>query len=291
MPNPTWKDYPDTSTPITAAALNTIESDIAAKIAKSLVDAKGDLLVGTADDTVARKAVGSNDKVLTAASGQSDGLIWQLIVNSMIDAAAAIAVSKLAGGSDGQYLKTVGSTPTWSAGAAAALTAGLPGSPSDGDEIILVDSTSAPTYSWRLRYVSAKASNKWVFIGGSPAFSQVNTAEGTTSTSYVALATAGPSLAIPVAGDYLVDIGFTADPNASANLQLYMSYDIGGTGAVDADFVTIQEANTQMSTMRAQKKSGLTAVTLTAKYKGNNGSFTATFSRRWMSVTPIAIGG
>lgn len=46
------------------------------KIAKSLVDAKGDLLVGTADNTVARKAAGSNDKILSAQSGEADGLKW-----------------------------------------------------------------------------------------------------------------------------------------------------------------------------------------------------------------------
>lgn len=45
-------------------------------VPKSLVDAKGDLLVGTADNTVARKAVGSDGKVLVADSGQSDGLNW-----------------------------------------------------------------------------------------------------------------------------------------------------------------------------------------------------------------------
>lgn len=45
-------------------------------VPKSLIDAKGDLLVGTADNTVARKAVGSNGKVLVADSTQSDGLRW-----------------------------------------------------------------------------------------------------------------------------------------------------------------------------------------------------------------------
>lgn len=43
-------------------------------VVKTLVDAKGDLLVGTAADTVARKAVGANGTVLKADSGQSDGL-------------------------------------------------------------------------------------------------------------------------------------------------------------------------------------------------------------------------
>lgn len=45
-------------------------------VAPSLVDAKGDLIVGSANDTVARKAAGSNGKFLSAQSGQSDGLLW-----------------------------------------------------------------------------------------------------------------------------------------------------------------------------------------------------------------------
>jgi hypothetical protein len=45
-------------------------------IASTLVDAKGDLLTATADDTPARLAVGANGKFLTADSGQSTGLKW-----------------------------------------------------------------------------------------------------------------------------------------------------------------------------------------------------------------------
>jgi len=44
------------------------------KIAKSLVDAKGDLIAATAADTVARKAVGTDGQALIADSSQADGL-------------------------------------------------------------------------------------------------------------------------------------------------------------------------------------------------------------------------
>lgn len=44
--------------------------------APTIVDAKGDLLVGTAADTAARLAVGSNDTVLTADSSTATGLKW-----------------------------------------------------------------------------------------------------------------------------------------------------------------------------------------------------------------------
>lgn len=44
-----------------------------------LINAKGDVLVGTAADTVARKAVGSDGQVLVADSTQSDGLAWSSV--------------------------------------------------------------------------------------------------------------------------------------------------------------------------------------------------------------------
>jgi hypothetical protein len=44
--------------------------------AATLVDAKGDLLVGTANDTLARVGVGTNGQVLTADSAEAAGVKW-----------------------------------------------------------------------------------------------------------------------------------------------------------------------------------------------------------------------
>lgn len=45
-------------------------------IPATIIDAKGDLIVGTAADTAARKAAGTNGYMLVADSAQSDGLLW-----------------------------------------------------------------------------------------------------------------------------------------------------------------------------------------------------------------------
>ena len=47
-----------------------------AAIAKTIVDAKGDIVAATAADTVDRLAVGANDTVLTADSSTATGLKW-----------------------------------------------------------------------------------------------------------------------------------------------------------------------------------------------------------------------
>ncbi len=44
--------------------------------AATLFDAKGDLIVGTADNTAARLAVGANGTIPTAASGETSGIKW-----------------------------------------------------------------------------------------------------------------------------------------------------------------------------------------------------------------------
>lgn len=168
----------------------------------------------------------------------------------------------------------------------------LPGSPVDGDEFTLVDSTTAPTWSWQLRYVAAKASNKWIFVGGSPGYAEVTTNETTTSTTYVALATAGPNFAIPVAGDYLVTQGFLNQGYGAARASTWMSYDIGGTGAVDADATRalgVDSPNDSEHSVTRTRKKSLTAVTLTSKYRCSAG--TQGFQDRWIRVQPVAIGG
>jgi len=45
----------------------------------STIDAKGDLLAGTADNTIARRSVGTNGQVLTADSAEATGMKWATV--------------------------------------------------------------------------------------------------------------------------------------------------------------------------------------------------------------------
>jgi hypothetical protein len=68
-----------------------------------------------------------------------------------------------------------------------------------------------------------------------------------------------------------------------------MSYDIGGTGAIDADAVEVDSsvAGNGDSSSMAQVRA-LTAVTLASKYRVTTAN-AGTFGRRWLKVTPIRI--
>ena len=92
---------------------------------------------------------------------------------------------------------------TGGGGAAPGYGTSLPGSPSDGDEYILVDSTTTPTYQWRFRYNSSGGTYKWEFVGGSTLTLAVDTDETITSAA-TWMSLSGPAFTAPRAGIYLV---------------------------------------------------------------------------------------
>ena len=185
---------------------------------------------------------------------------------------------------------SLGQTPPGAVPLAVPMVTALPGSPADGQEVILCDDVSNPTYAWRFRYVAAKTSNKWVFIGGPPKIAVVPTAEATSSATYVALATAGPSFTIPVAGDYIITVGSLINPGATVGS--IHSYDIGATGAVDANGAQWTGNTSWLGTpMKTNFHQGLAAGTaIVSKYR-NQTAAAATYSGRSLTVQPVAVGG
>jgi hypothetical protein len=85
-------------TPAVATEVNAnftaVKTEVDLKIDSTIVDAKGDLIVATAADTVARQAVGSNGQVLVADSGVANGVAWvdpQTNRNVIINGAMQVA--------------------------------------------------------------------------------------------------------------------------------------------------------------------------------------------------------
>lgn len=133
----------------------------------------------------------------------------------------------------------------------------------------------------------------WKYVGGPELYAEVEADEGTGSTAYVDLATVGPSVALPLAGDYMVSHGFNGYNTNASNQDMNMSYAIGGAAAVNADavepFVPASTAPGRGNWARTRRKPGLAAVTLTAKYRVSGGA-NGQFFDRWLSAKPIRVG-
>jgi hypothetical protein len=67
------------SAAIAQSKISGLTTDLAAKIAKADITAKGVILVGTGSGTYAAQSVGTNGQVLTANSAQADGVEWTSI--------------------------------------------------------------------------------------------------------------------------------------------------------------------------------------------------------------------
>lgn len=155
------------------------------------------------------------------------------------------------------------------------------------DEVYL-EVDSANGIQWHLAYESGETTYKWRYLGGPALYSEVVAQENVTSVTYVALATAGPSVALPRGGDYDVEIRSGLTASARGNPTAH-SYDIGGTGAVDGDCLWLGTgAFDTPAGVRTRRKTALATATLTSKYR-SDGVTASSIHNRSMSVTPVRI--
>ena len=89
----------DANKPVSTATQTALDL----KVDESLFDAKGDILVGSADNTPVKLSVGTNGYLLTANSSATNGVEW---------AAAPISLPSQSGNS-GKYLTTDGTNASW----------------------------------------------------------------------------------------------------------------------------------------------------------------------------------
>lgn len=103
----------------------------------------------------------------------------------------------------------------------------LPAAPVDGQEAILVDSLTNPSYQWRFRYNAGSSSAyKWEFIGGAPlsAYWGVSAVYSAPDNNMNPVPAAGTRITLPRAGDYFVETKLSGQDGGAANsTDIYMN--------------------------------------------------------------------
>lgn len=223
------------------------------------------------------------------------GFVQFTATGDLVFASAPSVAARLPIGSTGQVLTIAGGVPVWgAAGGPGAPALTLPGSPTDGQQAILTDSIAAPTYNWLLQW--SAAASKWLFIGGSPANAQVDTAESLNSVAYVDVATAGPSFTTPRGGSYLLSYGALIQWNTGTDGSMWVSPKIGAGATSDTDGavgvaagVNATQNGAQVSVSRTKLFTGIASSNL-LKLQYREGTASAlNVANRFLTVTPIAL--
>jgi len=117
----------------------------------------------------------------------------------------------------------------------------LPASPYDGQEAILVDSVTNPTYQWRFRYnLGSTSAYKWEFIGGAPVVVSDATAQGVPNGSWGVWS--APIFAVPRPGEYNVTFAHQIY-NSAGTVQIYYGVSISGAAPSTAVLGAVGFAN------------------------------------------------
>jgi hypothetical protein len=177
----------------------------------------------------------------------------------------------------------------------------LPASPVDGQEAILVDNVTNPSYQWRFRYnAQSSSAYRWEYVGGASMLQRVETDEGTTAVWPAWVPLSGPSLTIPRAGDYTISFGsraYVVTPAAAGGQQAELGLVIAGAIVVTLDYYGGSGGAASFSTTVAVHQAGSTrrfglaaSTTIQLGYGSNaTASPTAHFSGRFLEITPVRV--
>lgn len=170
----------------------------------------------------------------------------------------------------------------------------LPGAPTAGDEIMLQTAAMAALPSpiaWRLYFDGAA----WVPVGPVALFASVDAAQVTNAASaaYGVLGAVGPTITVPAAGTYRVQVGARFQNTGGAVTTGFMSYTVGAAAASDEDAFTARDsAASSLTWQGASRPKAYTVAagdSFAADYR-DSGTNNVTFSHRWMRVTPVRLG-
>ncbi len=206
--------------------------------------------------------------------------------NANLSPGAAIAASKLAGYPN-DPLKALRGDGTW---LGVGYSTSLPSTPVDGQEHILVDSLTAPTYQWRFRYNAGNSTAyKWEFIGGTPARILVDAQQSTTTANtWLDLATVGPTFTVPRSGIYQAMAGARTSHTAAGTTNWIAIYNMR-TAAGNGNSVVVPAAtNLYPYAPSTELPTCIAADELRVRYHMSNAG-TANWLYRWLEVCPVRV--
>jgi hypothetical protein len=168
----------------------------------------------------------------------------------------------------------------------------LPTSPKDGDEVYFLAS-EPNSIVWHLRYrANLNSFYKWECVGGNGLMHEIQPQETTSSTTYADLATVGPTIVVPLAGDFRVGFGCKAGGSVATAVQ-FMSLKIATAATADIDGLPLQPPGANyVAAGQSARTRDINLVsrfnTVKCQYKTNTGL--ADFQNRWMEIRPIRCG-
>lgn len=171
-----------------------------------------------------------------------------------------------------------------------ALSATPPGAPGDG-QLWAMPIVPAAGIVWMFRYNPAGTTYLWEFVGGAPQLALVDTEEGPlTSGAFGNLATVGPDITVPRAGQYLVEFGATLRTDLSAAFRLACSPALNAGVASNVDQASVAGPSPggnshEASVTRTLFKTYAAADVIRLQYYATGATNTYA-SKRWVKVLP-----
>lgn len=164
----------------------------------------------------------------------------------------------------------------------------LPSNPTDGQEAILVDSISNPSYTWRFRYnASSTSAYKWEFIGGADYLIGASASYTTPASDTTWKDGNGPSFTLPRAGIYEYAWG-TAYCYCSLNNTGSALMGVTPPGSSSPPVVFYYNGSIPVPCGNRWTLPSAAGV-VKAQYQSNTASITASFVQAWMTVLPVRV--
>ena len=231
-------------------------------IASTLVDAKGDLLAASADNTVARLAVGSNTYVLTADSSTATGLVWSAPTTG--DVTGVTAGTNISGGG-------TSGTVTVNLAIDAAVDVGSDGS---GVDVSFHSGTAGDLMLWDASDKALEFTDAKITMGDNlietpviKDYAETVVASTSSGTSQTLVLTAGNVIEFSMTGNCTFTMPSGATLQAGSSLTLILTQD--GTGSRTGAFTGVKWAGGTAPTLTTTATSGIDILTF---YTFNGGA-------------------